>query len=385
MTGPGYPAARKVAGRVKAHFARHFAAELGRGAENLAQEPDIDAIETVIDTAFWASLRHEEGFPPKISLAFLAPEQVTLPLTFGRRLPLTPEDLTRLAPAVERPGIHLGVWRDGAEFYVWGATRNLPALCFVLEVIGPGLLVVKHRRSQESGKFVNVAVLEGDQIKVLLEDPSSNGSSGSGQGSHALVASLLGSEAPASSTDSINVLIQLAVSMRAHGRGGSLLVAPHGTETWRESIIGPTSYSLSPPYSELANLLREEPAERRPRRWQEALRRTIEVVAGLTAVDGAMVLTDQCELLAFGAKIGRREGWARIENVIDTEPIEGSVSRLVHPAQLGGTRHLSAAQFAQDQRDSLALVASQDGRFTVFAWSTREEAVQAYRVEALLL
>ena len=35
---------------------------------------------------------------------------------------------------------------------------------------------------------------------------------------------------------------------------------------------------------------------------------------------------------------------------------------------LGGTRHLSAAQFGHDQRDSIALVASQDGRFTVFAW-----------------
>jgi len=57
----------------------------------------------------------------------------------------------------------------------------------------------------------------------------------------------------------------------------------------------------------------------------------------------------------------------------------------VTPAQLGGTRHLSAAQFVQDQRDALALVASQDGRFTVFAWSPCEEMVHAHRVEALLL
>ena len=43
------------------------------------------------------------------------------------------------------------------------------------------------------------------------------------------------------------------------------------------------------------------------------------------------------------------------------------------------------AQFAQDQNDSVALVASQDGRFTVFAWSEVRSAVCAYRVEALLL
>ena len=69
-----------------------------------------------------------------------------------------------------------------------------------------------------------------------------------------------------------------------------------------------------------------------------------------------MVLTDQCELLAFGAKIGRRDGWARVEQVVDTEPIEGVADRFIHPAQLGGTRHLSAAQFGHDQRDSIALV-----------------------------
>jgi len=58
---------------------------------------------------------------------------------------------------------------------------------------------------------------------------------------------------------------------------------------------------------------------------------------------------------------------------------------VVAPAEIGGTRHLSAAQFVQDQHDALALVASQDGRFTVFAWSPCEEMVHGHRVEALLL
>ena len=91
------------------------------------------------------------------------------PLMFERRLPLAAQPLTRLAAAVERPGIHLGVWRDGEQFFVWGATRNLPAFCLVLEVIAPGLLVVKHSRGDESEKFVNVAVLQGDEIKMIDE------------------------------------------------------------------------------------------------------------------------------------------------------------------------------------------------------------------------
>ena len=48
-----------------------------------------------------------------------------------------------------------------------GATRKLPASCFVLEILAPGLLVIKHSRGDKSGKFVNVAVLQGDEIKVL--------------------------------------------------------------------------------------------------------------------------------------------------------------------------------------------------------------------------
>ncbi len=383
MSGPAYPAARAVADPVQLHFSRLLTEERQRGTEDLAPEPDNPAIEALVDAAFWASLLRQEHYPPKFSLAFLSPEQSRLPMTFEHRLPLTPENLARLAPAVERPGIHLGVWREDDGFFIWGAARTLPVMCFVLEVIDPGMLVIKHRRGADSGKFINVAVLEGEQIRVLdhksviLEDPP------------ALVASLLGADpagsSAASSADALRVIIQLAASMRAHGRGGSLLVVPHGTEAWRESIVGPTTYAISPPYSELAALVREEPGERSQRRWQEALRRVVDAVAGLTAVDGAMVITDECDLLAFGAKIGRRDAWARVDHVVDTELMEGAIGRTLHPAHFGGARHLSAAQFAQDQIDSQALVASQDGRFTVFAWSVKRAAVCAYRVEALLL
>ena len=56
-----------------------------------------------------------------------------------------------------------------------------------------------------------------------------------------------------------------------------------------------------------------------------------------------------------------------------------------HPAQNGGTRHLAAAQFVYDQRNALALVASQDGNFTVFAWSENLNLVHAHRIDVLLL
>lgn len=379
MKEPAYPAARAVAATVQAHFARHLAAARQHDQQGLAPQPDIQAIEEIVDAAFWASLRREEGYAPKISLAFLPPEQAGQPLMFEQLLPLTPYDLTRLAPAVERPGIHLGVWRYGEQLRVWGTTRMIPGLCFVLEVVQPGLLVIKYRRGQESAKFVNIAVLEGDQIKVVDEHGTSLPDCPD------LLKSILSFDSPASWGDSVNVLVQLAVSMRAHGRGGLLLVVPQSNQPWLESIVRPISYSVSPPFSELAELMRQEPGERSKRLWQEALIDAVEAIAGLTAVDGATVISNQYELLAFGAKIARRKGSPQVEQVVVTEPILGAVAAIANPAQLGGTRHLSAAQFVHDQRESIALVASQDGRFTVFAWSPCEEMVHAHRVETLLL
>jgi hypothetical protein len=160
-------------------------------------------------------------------------------------------------------------------------------------------------------------------------------------------------------------------------------VVPAGTETWRDSIVRPISYSISPRFDELAEVMQDVPDD--PRVWQDALNRAVETIAGLTAVDGATIITDRYELVAFGAKITRREGSTRVESVTVTEPIEGAVSEIMNPSELGGTRHLSAAQFVHDQQDSVALVASQDGHFTIFAWSPCEGLVHAHRVETLLL
>ncbi len=376
-----YPAARIVSPRVHSYFTRQRA-EYAGGNGRLATLPDTAAIQAIVDAAFWASLRREEGFIPKISLAFLSPEESKSALLFELPLPLDPGILTKVAPAVERPGIHLGVWHGADGLCVWGATRKIPSLCFVVEVAAPGLIVIKHHSSDTAGKFVNVAVLEGDQVKIVDERAAAI------PDCPALLTALLGSESPASwvssVNQSVNVLVQLAVSMRAHGRGGSLLVVPTPAsqgehEAWRESIVSPIPYAVSPPFSVLAELARA-PSDETGR-----LNRTVDAVAGLTAVDGAVILTDQYDVLGFGAKITRRRGHALVEQVIVTEPIEGGEATLVHPDKLGGTRHLSAAQFVQDQQDCAALVASQDGRFTVFEWSPCENMVHAHRIETLLL
>src|SRR5688572_1611763 len=243
-----YAAAGSVAPSVLRHLSLHVDAARSRGEASLASVPDERAIARMIDAAFWASLRREEGMAPKISLAFLRRDEALYPLVLERAVPLEPAALTRLAAIVERPGVHLGVAYQDNELSLWGMVRTIPKYCCVVEVAEPGLLVVKHHRGDELAKFVNVAVLQGDQVRVVDEHASSLPECPS------LLASLLGFNTPGSWAGSVNVLVQLAVSMRAHRRGGLLLVVPDGTETWRESVLHPELYGVTPPFSELAEL-----------------------------------------------------------------------------------------------------------------------------------
>src|SRR5439155_226370 len=186
------------------------------------------------------------------------------------------------------------------------------------EVAAPGLIVVKHHRGGDAGKFVNVAVLEGDRIKIVDERASSL------PDCPPLLTSLLGFDSPASwiaDSDTVNVLVQLAVSMRAHGRGGLLLVVPAGADAWQDSIVRPIPYAVEPPFQELSALTREPRETKRTRHWQETVNRAVEAIAGLTAVDGATIMTTGYELLAFGAKIARRKGSPQVEQVTITEPV----------------------------------------------------------------
>lgn len=378
MAEPIYPPARMVAPSVHERLSRHHEEARREGRGGLAPLPDSGVIERLIEAAFWASLQREEGRSPKISFAYLSRELAGDALVLDRRLPLSASALTHLAPAVERPGIHLCVWGEADHLTVWGSTRTIPDLCLVLEVVEPGLLVAKYSRGDAYEKFGNLAMLKGDRVKVINENAARR------PDCPGLVASLTGWSCSDSSIPGSDLLVQIALSMRSHGHGGSLLVVPQGS-AWERSIVSPLRYRVAPPFSRLAELARRSPGDADRRQWQDDVRLAVEAVAGLTAVDGAVVMTTQYDLLAFGAKIGRHDGGASAGKVVLMEPVVGHTPEVIEAAELGGTRHLSAAQFVQDQRDALAFVASQDGWFTIFLWSAIDECIHAHRIETLLL
>src|SRR5437899_12077543 len=94
---PAYLPARAVASRVHAHLVHQLELALARGEPDLAVEADPAAIEEMIDAAFWASLRREEGDTPRISLALVSVNTALRPMIFEPRVPLAAEALPRLS------------------------------------------------------------------------------------------------------------------------------------------------------------------------------------------------------------------------------------------------------------------------------------------------
>jgi len=373
-----YLGARMISGTLASYLADQLVS-LDEHKRAQYSVPKASIIEAVIDSAFWASLRKEEGYTPKISIALSAPYDAIHPLVFKQAVRFTPTNLVKLSPAVIQPGIHLGVWIKGDDLFIWGTTHDIPEFCLVVEVIEPGLLVLKHKPHEGYGKFVNIAVLKGDQLKII--DEKRLGSPGFPD----FISALISASPPSPSNDSVNVLLELAVAMRRHERGGLLLIVPNDDDGWRGSIVHPISYVLDPTYRALTALINAKEEGGIVPDWKEKIVKVIDVVGGFTAIDGATIITTNYELLAFGAKVGRAASSEPVPKVFVSEPIIGQEAEIMDPVKIGGTRHLAAAQFVHDQRNAVALVASQDGLFTVFSWSESLQMVHAHRVDTLLL
>lgn len=363
ISEPTYLAAKVVSHRIAAHFENQASRLPGIAWKYV---PDKLAIESLIDTAFWASLRREEGYEPKISLAFAPPEMTGNNLIFQDKQRFTPYNLVKLSPAVVQPGIHLGVWMEGDNFHIWGTAHEVPSNCMVVEVVEAGLLVIKQKHRDRTAKFINVAVLKGNQIKVI--DDNHWGLADS----PGMLSSLLGLSNSASANRSEDVLVQLALAMRSHGRGALLLVVPPSSTAWLHSIVKPINYLIES--REMSNPIHPD-----------ALHKTIRAVGGYSAIDGATVITEDHRLLAFGAKVARSPHTLPVTQLILTEPVAESDMQLLDATRIGGTRHLAAAQFVHDQHDALAMVASQDGTFTLFSWSEPQQMVHGHRIDTLLM
>ena len=96
----------------------------------------------------------------------------------------------------------------------------------------------------------------------------------------------------------------------------------------------------------------------------EAISEFAHLVAGLAAVDGAVVMTDRGELLGFGGEIsGELVPVLSVEKALDSE----GEATVPEGAEAVGTRHRSAYRLAAAVPDALVVVVSQDGNIRYVA------------------
>ena len=180
-----------------------------------------------------------------------------------------------------------------------------------------------------------------------------------------------------------------------YGRGGAILLVRENKDNWKESIkeipyenkyLSKYTYgeifSKYETYKEFNDMVQEQrellPLERESfknklsSRYSAALK-ALNAISNLTTIDGATVLSENLNVLGFGVKIGAKE----IKEIAITEPFENSeVKRINKSDWKVGTRHTSAAEFINEQRDSLAIVVSEDRKVSIISWDEELQLVK---------
>ena len=337
----------------------------------------------MLEEAFWASLKTEEGQRNGFALEYgPAGENGALhkdPIVFAEPLPFTSAILAKLAPALHPTQI-IGVWaRESAKgvskLAIWGFAKRLAGSSLSLETLEPGKIILAFHEYQKAvidgqrADFVSehaIDLLRGILCKVRRNDLSKE------EDKH--VERFHSSD-----------LARIALAMRSHAKGGTLLVVRNQADLPVE-----IRYPVKPDET-LKTYLAERDSLLREGRLggdAEAFRKSCESIGQLTAVDGATLVTSDLCLLGFGAKTKPKPGSSTEHfNLRLSGPFENSKLRKERFLDMvWGTRHKSAAQFISDQKDALAIVASQDGKLSVFTWDDRNKAVSVTEeVEFLLL
>ena len=331
-------------------------------------------LQTLIEVSFWASLIQEEGRYHDFSLGLCPQEFTTDSFVFESRVPFEAAQLAKLAPAFGPQENSIGVWFDEhGELFIWGFTPSA-GISLAVRVHEPGQLLV----SFEFDGAGFAAFISGSRTEFV--DPSN------------LPTNLRRPELEERSDDHA----QIAEFMRSLKCGGTLLLV-NEESSWMDSIHQPVPF-IGQPYEKIKNdiLYRDQILKQelnndpltlhQHRSAREDAHKSLEVIGNLTAVDGATLVTFDLDVLAFGAKIRAKNVDHKPERLVISEPFEGSVEREIGLSELGGTRHQSAAQFVFDQKDAIAIVASQDGRLSVLVWDRSEGKVAVIRpVEFALL
>lgn len=340
--------------------------------------PEIQDFRTLIEASFVASLKREEGRTSDLSVVLLPEEEKEGDqqevLVFDTRLPLTPESLGKLAPAWDAVTSALVVSppRGGrGDYEVWGviffgptgnwfneiavhhpfSTRRPDRL--IISVSSPGSLLIS-RGNAQIGRFVL------GNFSPARPQPFFSRAMGS-----FIMSSLsskplykeYGSRYWNIYRDALEYLL-LEAATRRHG--GTIIVmsggAMVGYGSWAEArYVVRGSLRIGELIERILALGSDDILV--DIAFRRALAQRLQVVAQLSCADGAVLLSDEFEPIAFGVTL-RAPEWSG-DVIVGPDGFGGGGESF--GIRKLGTRHNSAANFIGACPSCYGFVLSQDG------------------------
>ena len=367
--------------------------------------PAAEVLTAFLSTLYQASLLAEEGRPVVCHLVLASQAELEAQagslsdfhlLRFAEPRPYSEQELRRLSPAVQQPSSLLAVAPTAAgTLQLWGLlfsehqwdqladqprlTTARPPRALLVQVNGPGSLVfydgaervltlqrgrieghgfVAFPKAWAEGRFVENRQLAGDTITGPDLTPEAQ---------ELLVRLTLQLQWRALTrirTSGHGALVVLVPTNRV-----STLTAPGGVLRPKYRVLpgqaGPRFTALAQAVVRRLTALGEVSwAHYQQAHDAELLALTAEIehladyLAGLAAVDGALVLTQQVDLIGFGVEVQATQvPLERVYRALDLEARQRQPLAVDH----GGTRHRAAYRLCLAAPECLAIVVSQDG------------------------
>ena len=385
--------------------------------------PDASSLARVLATCYQATLLREEGRPVTFRLAIGAPEAFEAAagpptgvhrLVFSRPLPLDQHELRRLAPAAVFSRSLIGATVSGVTGQeIWGVIHSGPQWLqsvrggretaqtippvLIVAGTGPGRLLVSAgavtlaelQNGTLSGQDMDVFISRWMQDKFAEVGAVQRATH---MRARAKVDEPWGEVDPTfGAVLAGHVLRRVLATIRSAQHGGTLIIVP-GRRVPELLADGryirmkygftneePRRRILTLMVTIMNELARDAPAEgaavgwgtyeasraRQLVRMDEALFEVAHLVADLSQVDGAVVMTDCLEILGFGVEItGELPEVLRVARAHDLEGRQREWER----TDRVGTRHRSAYRLCQAVHDALAFVVSRDGGLRFIRW-----------------
>jgi Probable sensor domain DACNV len=363
---------------------------------------------TVLDVAYHASFLRDEERPVTARILVLPPSELALdtgppagllPLKFGALRPFEEHELRRLSPAVQVHRALIGVHESGGDLGIWGMVQsgtrwlqaaqggraNEPTMspCLVVRVVRPGHLLigcgnrlVAELRGGRLSDFT-LDVFQSRWLPTLFHEAralmaTEHCASARATLDERVAADLTGHLAQ-------QMVKRIVTTMRSVHHGGTIVIGP--PDCVAEHYLQPKyTFSDSPARRRFRSLvlsILEAVAEHgaavgrtasvelyraatdpRIAELDEGLFEVGHLIAALTAVDGAVVMTKRFEVLGFGAEIaGGLPVVTEVRRAVDLEA-DTFATELVDSV---GTRHRSAYRLCNAVPGAIAIVVSQDG------------------------